>query len=94
MFRKLKPLPPDAPCLTVDGESVAFEPHDTIAAVLLRLDDPVAGETPAGRKRAPYCMMGVCFECTAHINGSGPRRTCLCLAEAGQRIERVRRVSA
>jgi D-hydroxyproline dehydrogenase subunit gamma len=41
----------------------------------------------SGARRAPYCMMGVCFECLVTIDGVGNRQACLIPARAGMRVE-------
>ena len=38
-------------------------------------------KTPVeGCERAPYCMMGVCFDCLAEIDGVANRQSC-CMIE-------------
>lgn len=44
----------------------------------------VVGQTP----RAPYCMMGVCFECLVEIDGVPARQSCLVPVRDGMRIRR------
>jgi sarcosine oxidase subunit alpha len=41
----------------------------------------------SGAKRAPYCMMGVCFDCLVTIDGIGNRQGCLVEVREGMRIE-------
>jgi hypothetical protein len=41
-----------------------------------------------GAPRAPYCMMGVCFECLLEIDGEPNQQGCLVTVRAGMRIER------
>jgi succinate dehydrogenase/fumarate reductase-like Fe-S protein len=38
--------------------------------------------------RAPYCMMGVCFECLMVIDGVPSRQACMVPVREGMRIER------
>src|SRR5262249_35814744 len=46
-------------------------------------------ETPAeGSARAPYCMMGVCFDCLAEIDGVPNRQSCMVEARPGVKIRR------
>lgn len=89
LFRKL-PDPGAQPLtLYVDGHAVAAEVGDTVAAVLLRLDPPLSRTTPVNESpRAPYCMMGVCFECLAIVDGVASTQTCLVQAQPGMRVER------
>lgn len=39
-------------------------------------------------KRAPYCMMGVCFECLVAIDGRPGRQSCLVAVKDGMVIQR------
>lgn len=46
-------------------------------------------ETPAeGRERGPYCMMGVCFDCLAEIDGVANQQACLIEVRPGMKIRR------
>lgn len=50
-----------------------------------------AGESPiSGTRRAPYCMMGVCFECLAEVDGQGSTQTCLVIVRDGMQVRRQR----
>ena len=44
----------------------------------------------SGSGRAPYCMMGVCFDCLAEIDGVANRQSCMVTAQPGMRIRRQR----
>ena len=88
MFRKLHE-PTASVTITVDGNAIAAEIGETVAAVLLRLAKPIARTTPIGAKpRAPYCMMGVCFDCLAVVDGIPSTQTCLTSVRGGMRVER------
>ena len=91
MFRKLHEPGTTVPALTLTivGQTVSAEPGDSIAAVLLRLDPPFSRTTPvSGSPRTPYCMMGVCFECLASVDGVASTQTCLVQVREGVRVER------
>ena len=48
----------------------------------------VSRTTPvSGAPRAPYCLMGVCFECLVTIDGVGNRQGCMVAVRDGMRIE-------
>jgi hypothetical protein len=48
--------------------------------------------TPVGgSERAPYCMMGVCFDCLAEIDGVANRQSCMIEVRPGMRISRQMR---
>ena len=54
------------------------EPGESVAAVLLRQAEVWSRLNPASlKRRAPYCMMGVCFECLAEVDGVVGVQTCL-----------------
>jgi predicted molibdopterin-dependent oxidoreductase YjgC len=38
--------------------------------------------------RAPYCLMGVCFECLMEINGERDVQSCLVTVEEGMTVRR------
>lgn len=75
--------------VTLDGRPVRARAGDTVAAVALlaglghtRLD------AATGEARAPYCMMGTCFECLMVIDGEPSRQACLVTVREGMVIER------
>lgn len=73
---------------TFDGRSLTGRPGDTVAAALLANGIVACRETPvSGAPRAPYCLMGVCFDCLVVINGVGNRQGCLVPLVEGMRIE-------
>jgi predicted molibdopterin-dependent oxidoreductase YjgC len=89
MFKTL----PDAasPTVTVTINGNPFQaPQGCTAAVAALL----AGATPtrttpvSGEPRAPYCMMGVCFECLMEIDGVANQQACLVTVAEGMRINR------
>jgi len=90
MFRKLQ----DAEArrtltIYVDGKSVSASEGETIAGVLLRHAPLLTRNTPvSGALRAPYCMMGVCFECLAVVDGVPSCQTCLTIVSDGMCVER------
>ena len=91
MFEHCTDLDASMFSVLVDGQEVSARPGDTVAAVLLRTPPHIARHTPVTETpRAPYCLMGVCFDCLATVNGRGSVQTCLVAAEPGMRIERPR----
>jgi hypothetical protein len=73
---------------TFDGEPMVGFEGETIAASLLNNGVTSNRSTPvSGAPRAPYCMMGVCFECLVVINGVGNRQGCLVPIEDGMIVE-------
>jgi predicted molibdopterin-dependent oxidoreductase YjgC len=73
--------------LTIEGkEIIAFE-GDTVAAAMLAAGFSYTRITPEkGKRRAPYCMMGICFDCLVEINGIPNQRACQTLVQAGMQV--------
>ena len=74
--------------LTIDGRSVTARAGDTVAAAMLAAGIPHCRTTPvSGAPRAPYCMMGVCFDCLVVVDGIGSRQGCLVRVRDGMTVE-------
>lgn len=80
--------------ITVDGASLeAFEGESVVAALA------AAGRLQTrtdqhGRPRAPYCNMGVCFECLVDVRRPGDQApvavlACQTLVEAGLNVTTI-----
>ena len=88
MFKRLQPEGGETVTLFVDGQRVAARARDTVAAALLASGVDHCRRTPvSGAPRAPYCMMGVCFDCLVTIDGVGNRQACLVRVREGMRVE-------
>jgi D-hydroxyproline dehydrogenase subunit gamma len=89
MFRKLHEAGGNAVTIYIDGAAVAAEAGESVAAVLLRQRPLWSRTTPISEsRRAPYCMMGVCFDCLAKVDGEASVQTCLRQVTDGMRVER------
>lgn len=89
MFRKLHETAPSTVTVYIDGKHVEAERGETVAAVLLRQQTPASRTTPVhGSPRAPFCMMGVCFDCLAIVDGEASTQSCLVTVQEGMRVER------
>jgi predicted molibdopterin-dependent oxidoreductase YjgC len=74
-----------------EGREVVAQPGDSVAAALLAAGETVLRATPISQApRAPYCMMGVCFECLMEIDGVGNRQACLTPVSEGMQVRRQR----
>jgi predicted molibdopterin-dependent oxidoreductase YjgC len=74
--------------LTIDGKAIAARQGDTVAAALMAAGIPHCRTTPVTQStRAPYCLMGVCFECLVTIDGVGSRQACLVPVRQGMQVE-------
>ena len=74
--------------ITVDGKPISARAGDTVAAALIAAGIDHCRTTPvSGAPRAPYCLMGVCFECLVMVDGVGSRQGCLVPVREGMAVE-------
>jgi len=79
---------PAAVEVLVEGRPVAVPEGASAAAAVLLAGTPAIRETPVtGSPRLPYCMMGICFDCLARIDGVANRQACMVTVAPGMRIE-------
>lgn len=63
--------------IELDGEARSVPADMSLAASLLASGVRRSRTTPvSGAPRAPYCMMGVCFECLMEVDGVASQQTC------------------
>ena len=75
--------------IQVDGQSVRAREGESVAAALLAAGLRSNRTTPiSGAPRAPFCMMGVCYECLVEIDGVPNRQSCQIPVEEGMQIRR------
>lgn len=72
-----------------EGRLVFFRKGDTLAGALLAAGAPSFRDSPiSGAARAPYCLMGVCFECLLRVDGVDNVRACMMPAVDGMLVTR------
>lgn len=72
-----------------EGRALTARNGDSVAAALLANNIVVTRTTTlSAAARGPYCMMGACFECLAHVDGRTGVQTCMTTVRDGMRIER------
>lgn len=85
-----KPLPEDntpTVSVSIEGRTVTVPAGYTAAAAMLAHGPTATRTTPVtGAPRAPYCMMGVCFECLMEIDGQPNQQGCLVPVREGMTI--------
>ncbi|AUW59783.1 hypothetical protein C1T17_18580 [Sphingobium sp. SCG-1] len=88
MLKRLDPGFSDPVGFTFAGRPMEARTGESVAAALL-----AAGVTRfrtsavTGEPRAPYCMMGVCFECIVEVDGRPNRQACLVPVAEGMQVE-------
>ena len=88
-FRRLEE--PNSPWVEIhiDGQPTQAREGESVAAALLAAGLRSCRTTPiSGAPRAPYCMMGVCFECLVEIDGVPNRQSCQIPVHSGMQIRR------
>ena len=88
MFRKIYK---NSRTITIffEGSSVQVESGQTVAAALLSKGHLCFRNSPiSGQPRAPYCMMGVCYECMLEIDGNSSQQACMIQVSEGMDIKR------
>lgn len=87
-----QPLPGAAPSATVqirfNDRPLSVPAGITVAAALLLAGvQRFRASAVSGAPRAPYCMMGVCFECLVEIDGQPSRQACLVAVREGMQVQ-------
>jgi len=89
MFRKRPDASLSTVPVTVEGIDIRVPEGVSAAAAMLLAGLAGTRETPvSGAPRAPYCLMGVCFECLAEIDGRPNRQSCMVTVAPGMAIRR------
>jgi len=93
LFKVLSPVPgADAQAeatiqIWFNDQPLSVPGGRSVAAALLAAGVQRFRATPvSGAPRAPYCMMGACFECLVEIDGMPSRQSCLVTVQDGMRI--------
>jgi D-hydroxyproline dehydrogenase subunit gamma len=74
---------------TFDGREIEAREGDSVAAALVAAGvGPIRSSVVSGEPRAPYCMMGVCFECLVEIDGLANRQACMVVVQPGMQVSR------
>src|SRR5215469_15399851 len=75
--------------VTVEGRDIHIPGGASAAAAVLLAGLPSVRETPvSGAPRGPYCLMGICFDCLAEIDGIPNRQACMVTVAPGMTIRR------
>ena len=92
-FRSLVPAdasPRGEPMVNLhfDGRALKAPAGCSVAAALLANGVSTFRTTPvSGAPRAPYCMMGACFDCLVEIDGQPNRQSCLVAVAEGMQVK-------
>ena len=77
MFKRLDKNPEKQVSITINGKPFDVPAGETVAAAILASGISHTRTTPvSSTPRAPFCLMGLCYECLMVINGSPNQRAC------------------
>ena len=89
MFKRLPRSDAATVTILIEGDPVEVAAGDTVAAAVLGADLGFVRTTPvSAAPRAPYCLMGVCFDCLMEIDGVPNRQACMIRVQNGMRVRR------
>ncbi len=71
-----------------EKQIAAYEGESVAAALLCSGVKHIRTAPVSGTSRAPYCWMGVCFECLLEIDGQPNLQSCLIHVQEGMKIRR------
>lgn len=77
--------------VTIDfeGTQLVVPVGETVSAAVLAAEtDYTRTSAISGVHRAPYCQMGVCFECLMEIDGVPNRQACMIEVRDGMKVRR------
>jgi len=88
MFKQLPEDNIDKVEIVLNGQPIQVTKGISVAAAVLSQGQSYFRTTPVSdSKRAPFCMMGVCYDCLMVINGQANQRSCATYVENGMTIE-------
>ena len=89
MFRRITDKLTDTVTIEFEEIQLVVPSHETVAAAILATKVEFTRTTLAsGEKRAPYCLMGSCFECLIEIDGVPNQQACMTTVANGMRVKR------
>ena len=75
--------------IELDGAETSVPAGVSVAAALLATGSmPLRHSAVSGSARAPFCMMGICFECLVEIDGVSNQRACQVQVRPGMHLRR------
>lgn len=73
--------------ILVDGKTIRARAGESLATALLNAGVVPLRHTPvSGSPRAPFCLMGVCFDCLVEVDGRQNVQSCMVQVHAGLQV--------
>lgn len=70
----------------IDGQTIEVPAGISVAAAIARGARPFR-RSVQGHARAPFCGMGICFECRVQIDGNAQQRACMVPVRDGMQVQ-------
>ena len=81
--------------INFEGMKLDVEKGQTVASALLVGGNKFfRSSVVSGQPRAPYCVMGVCFECLIEIDGIPNQRACMIPVREAMEIKRQQKTKS
>jgi predicted molibdopterin-dependent oxidoreductase YjgC len=88
MFKRIDGSNTKGVTLTIEGKKITAPAGSSVAAAMLTAGFDHFSTTPiSGARRAPFCMMGTCFDCLVEIDGIPNRQACQTTVCQGMRVK-------
>ena len=88
MFKRLRNSANGTVNILINGQPVQVPEGESVAAAVLVNGPFHTRTTPvSGAPRAPFCLMGACYECLMVIDGRPNQRACMETVREGMRVE-------
>lgn len=71
--------------MQIDDQMLDVPAGISVAAAIARLQRPFR-RSVQGQARAPFCGMGICFECRVRIDGIAQQRACMVAVREGMQV--------
>jgi sarcosine oxidase subunit alpha len=71
--------------MRIDDQTLDVPAGISVAAAIARLPRPFR-RSVQGQARAPFCGMGICFECRVRIDGIAQQRACMVPVREGMLV--------
>lgn len=92
MFKRLDPksgVAAETVNIIIEGKQVSVPKGESVAAAMLvHCEGHTRTTAITGSPRAPFCLMGVCYECLMVIDGKPNQQACMIEVREGMHIER------
>ena len=77
MFKRINSMDEQTVTITIEDRKIKVPASDSVGAAMLAAGFEYTRTTAvSGAHRAPYCMMGACFDCLVEIDGIPNQQAC------------------